>query len=46
MRVQDVRGSLFVPMALLQVRLSNGVSLGIPTDQVNLADLTDTLAGL
>ncbi|XOV90638.1 MAG: hypothetical protein ACFHX7_12320 [Pseudomonadota bacterium] len=46
LKVQDVSTSPLIPMALLQVRLPNGVSLGIPTDQMALRDLLLTLAKL
>jgi len=46
LKVQDVAPSPVMPMSLLQVRLPNGVSLGIPTDQMSLGDLIQTLAKL
>ena len=46
LKVQDVSAAPLTPMALLQVRLPNGVSLGIPTDQLSLGDLIHTLAKL
>lgn len=35
-----------VPMSMLQVRLPNGVSVALPTDQVPLAEVLRTLAQL
>ncbi len=46
LKVQDMSAPPLMPMALLQVRLPNGVSLGIPTDQMALRDLLLTLAQL
>ncbi len=44
-RVQEPRAEA-TPMALLQVRLPNGVSVALPTDQMPLADILQTLARL
>ena len=35
-----------VPMSMLQVRLPNGVSVALPTDQMPLAEVLRTLAQL
>jgi hypothetical protein len=44
-RVQD-SVDLAAPSALLQIRLLNGVSLALPTGQVPLVDVLQTLAAL
>ncbi len=44
-RVQDVSGHVMAP-TLLQIRLPNGISLGMPTHQISLDQILQTLAKL
>lgn len=44
-RVQDVSGHAMAP-TLLQIRLPNGISLGMPTHQISLDQILQTLAKL
>ncbi len=46
LRVQEVASTPFAPMTLVQIRLPNGVSIGLPAEQVPLVDLIQTLAKL
>lgn len=44
-RVEDVTGPVLSP-TLMQIRLPNGVSLALPTDQLPLTQILQTLATL
>ncbi len=44
-RVEDVSGPVMSP-TLMQIRLPNGVSLALPTDQLPLTQILQTLATL
>ena len=45
-RVQDISSEPVATMAMLQIRLPNGVSLAVPTHQVPLTEILQTLARL